>query len=36
VKRKKEENGEKLVTVNVEAVDENGEVKAGGDLIIVC
>ncbi len=36
VKKKKEENGEKLVTLTVEAVDQNGEVKAGGDLIISC
>ena len=36
VKRKKEENGEKLVTLTVEAKNEAGEVKAGGDLIIVC
>ena len=36
VKNKKEKDGEKLVTVSVEAADENGEVKAGGDLVIVC
>jgi acyl dehydratase len=36
VKKKKEENGEKLITVTVEAMNEAGEVKAGGDLIIVC
>ncbi len=36
IKRKKEENGEKLVTVDVEAVDQNGEVKAGGELIVSC
>ncbi|MCB1141681.1 MAG: MaoC family dehydratase [Leptospiraceae bacterium] len=36
VKRKKEDNGERLVTVSVEAVDAGGEVKAGGDLIISC
>jgi acyl dehydratase len=36
VKRKKEDNGEKLITVSVEAIDQNGEVKAGGDLIISC
>jgi hypothetical protein len=36
VKRKKEENGEKLITVSVEAIDQNGEVKAGGDLIVAC
>jgi len=34
VKRKKEENGEKLITVSVEAADTEGNVKAGGDLII--
>lgn len=36
VKKKKEENGEKLVTVTVEAKNEAGEVKATGDLIVVC
>ncbi len=36
VKKKKEENGEKLVTVSVEARNEAGEVKAGGDLIVSC
>lgn len=36
VKKKKEENGEKLLTLSVEAVDQNGEVKAGGDVIISC
>ncbi|MCC5814508.1 MAG: MaoC family dehydratase [Leptospira sp.] len=36
VKRKKEDNGEKLVTVTVEAKNEAGEVKAGGDLIVAC
>jgi acyl dehydratase len=36
VKRKKEENGEKLMTLLVEAVNEAGEVKAGGDFIIAC
>lgn len=36
IKRKKEENGENLVTVDVEAVDQNGEVKAGGELIVSC
>lgn len=36
VKKKKEENGEKLITLSVEAVDQNGEVKAGGDLIVAC
>ena len=34
VKRKKDEG--RLVTISVEAVDQNGEVKAGGDLIIKC
>jgi len=34
VKKKKEEDGKKLVTVSVEAADENGEVKAAGDLVI--
>lgn len=37
IKRKREsEEGEKLVTVTVEAKNEAGEVKAGGDLIVVC
>ncbi|HMV45513.1 MAG TPA: MaoC/PaaZ C-terminal domain-containing protein [Leptospiraceae bacterium] len=36
IKKKKEENGEKLITLTVEAVDQNGEVKAGGDLIVAC
>lgn len=36
VKKKKEENGEKLLILSVEAVDQNGEVKAGGDVIITC
>lgn len=36
VKKKKEENGEKSITLAVEAVDQNGEVKASGDVIIVC
>ncbi len=34
IKRKKEENGERLVTVDVEAVDQNGEIKAAGELIV--
>jgi hypothetical protein len=34
VKRKKDEG--RLVTISVEAVDQNGEIKAGGDLIIKC
>ena len=33
VKRKKEDNGEKLLTVSVEAVAD-GEVKVAGDLIV--
>ncbi|TGK02837.1 dehydratase [Leptospira langatensis] len=36
IKRKKEENGEKLLTVAVEAADESGEVKASGELVVVC
>ncbi len=36
VKKKKEENGEKLLTLSVEAVDQNGEVKASGDVTIQC
>ena len=35
-KIKKEENGERLITVSVEAIDQNGEVKASGDLIVAC
>ena len=34
VKNKKEEEGKKLVTVSVEAKNDAGEVKAGGDLVI--
>ncbi len=34
VKKKKEENGKKLITVSVTASNEAGEVKAGGDLIV--
>ncbi|EIE02054.1 MaoC family dehydratase [Leptospira licerasiae] len=36
IKRKKEENGEKLLTVAVEAADESGEVKASGELVVIC
>lgn len=36
VKRKKEENGEKLLVVAVEAADESGEVKASGELVVAC
>lgn len=35
VKRKKEENGEKLLTVAVEARADDGEVKVAGDLVVV-
>lgn len=34
VKRKKEEEGRKLLTISVQAVDENGEIKAAGDVVI--
>lgn len=34
VKRKKEVDGEKLLTVTVEAVNEDNEVKVGGELIV--
>ncbi|EQA44673.1 MaoC-like protein [Leptospira broomii serovar Hurstbridge str. 5399] len=36
VKRKKEENGEKLLVVAVEAADDSGEVKASGEMIVAC
>lgn len=36
VKNKKEVDGQKLVTVSVETADQNGEVKASGDLVIIC
>ncbi|PJZ69838.1 dehydratase [Leptospira perolatii] len=36
IKRKKEENGEKLVVVSVEASDSTGEVKASGELVVSC
>ncbi len=36
IKRKKEENGEKLLIVAVEAADESGEVKASGELVVAC
>ncbi|EMJ55515.1 MaoC-like protein [Leptospira interrogans serovar Valbuzzi str. Duyster] len=35
VKRKKEENGEKLITVAVEATDDSGEVKCSGEMVVV-
>ncbi|PJZ58664.1 dehydratase [Leptospira barantonii] len=35
VKRKKEENGEKLITVSVEASDETGEVKCSGEMVVI-
>ncbi|RHX88138.1 MaoC family dehydratase [Leptospira stimsonii] len=35
VKRKKEENGEKLITVSLEAADDSGEVKCSGELVVV-
>ncbi|HMU83950.1 MAG TPA: MaoC/PaaZ C-terminal domain-containing protein [Leptospiraceae bacterium] len=36
VKKKKEEDGKKLMTVSVSAANEAGEVKAAGDLVVVC
>jgi acyl dehydratase len=36
VKRKKEENGEKLLTIAVEAVNDADEVKVGGELVVAC
>jgi len=35
IKKKAEKEGKKLVTVGVEAKNEAGEVKAGGDLIVL-
>jgi len=34
VKKKKEENGEKLIMVSLTAANEKGEVKVGGDLTV--
>jgi acyl dehydratase len=34
VKKKKEEEGKKFITVAVQAADENGEVKAAGEVVI--
>ncbi len=34
VKKKKEENGEKLITVAVQAANEAGDVKVSGELVI--
>ncbi len=34
VKKKKEDEGKKLITVSVQAADESGEVKAAGDLVV--
>ena len=36
VKRKKEENGEKLITVAVEAKGDDDKVKVSGELVIAC
>lgn len=36
VKRKKEDDGKKLMTVSVQAADQDGDVKAAGDVVIVC
>jgi len=36
VKKKKEEDGKKLLTVSLQASNEQGEVKAAGDLIVAC
>jgi len=35
IKKKFEKEGKKLVTVLVEAKNESGEVKAGGDLVVL-
>lgn len=34
VKRKKEEDGSKLLTISVQAADASGEIKAAGDVVI--
>lgn len=36
VKKKKEEDGKKILSVSVQAANENGEVKVSGDLVVVC
>ncbi len=36
VKKKKEEDGQKIMTVTVEALGPDGKAKASGDLVLVC
>ena len=36
VKRKKEADNQKLATVSLEAVDESGDVKATGEIVVTC
>lgn len=36
IKRKKEENGEKLAVISMEVADENGEVKVSGEMSVIC
>ncbi len=36
VKRKKEEGADKLLTVSIEAVAEDGETKVAGEAVIAC
>lgn len=36
VKKKKEENGKKLLMVSVQAANEAGDVKVAGDLVVAC
>ncbi|MDV6235564.1 MaoC family dehydratase [Leptospira ellisii] len=35
IKRKKEENGQRLITVSVEAADDSGEVKCSGEMVVL-
>ena len=36
VKRKKEDGGQKLATVSLEAFDESEDIKATGEIIVIC
>ncbi|MCE9600274.1 MAG: dehydratase [Spirochaetia bacterium] len=36
VKKKKEEDGKKILSVSVQAANENGDIKVAGDLVVVC
>lgn len=36
IKKKKEENGEKRLVISVQAANDKGEIKVGGDVEVVC